>query len=129
MNWENAFSLERGAYADYRNKAYDGPFINNGEQSIYVSKKRNIFTTGLSTEGVFTNNSAKKMTKLGYRVFVGYSPKLKNSFKAADGDISYLEGGTAVVASLFYQNQKIFGILEVNNQFNFGAKLSVGYSF
>ncbi len=129
LNWESAFSTENGAFYEYRKELYNGAPIPSGDYTFYVSKQSNLFTTGLSTEGIFNSKWNKKSFRIGYRLFIGYSPWLKQRTKNVSGTASYTKDSTVICFSSFFQYNRFFGNLETSQRYLSGSKFTLGYSF
>lgn len=128
LNWENAFSIESGGFSKVRNDLFDNTPHTSGDSYTAVSPLKTLYTTGLSTEGIFNSKWNNKNCKFGYRVFAGYSPFLERTFKEIQGRETFYSTPPALIFNLFVQINKIFGVLEFNNQYYSGGRLTIGYT-
>jgi len=126
INWENSLSTESGAYADFREEIYNGKVYNYAG----VSNKKIFWTTGLSTEVIF-RGSRNHDIKHAFRLFIGGTPGLSNSFKYGDlADIDkIIESSGAWNLNYFLNVKKITLSLEVAENINVASKISLGYRF
>ncbi|MRX46495.1 hypothetical protein [Pedobacter puniceum] len=126
LNWENAFSIEKGDYANYRKEIYRSTL----SYPVYVSNLDKFFTTGLSSEILWNPNFLNKNLQIGLRLFVGITSGLNKSFinkdtNQTDPDMDY----RAVSFNSFIKYKKIFSTLQMGAEHNLGAKIALGYSF
>ncbi|TKC64033.1 hypothetical protein FBD94_06750 [Pedobacter hiemivivus] len=119
INWENSISREMGSYADFRKEKYGAGNYTNS----YISNKIDVWTTGLSSEIIF-HGSRNKNIQHSFRVFIGGTPGLTNSF---DRTIT-----TPSIAKSFNYYLKLNNFsfsYELSGNLNSSSKLSLGYSF
>jgi hypothetical protein len=129
INWENAFSMEKGDYANYRKILFDGPNM-SGNQNIAVSKKNVLYTTGLSTEIICNNAFDENNSQFGLRAFVGFSPHLRNTFKRINnGEIEQLNKKIAINVSAYFKFKKIYSNIQLGSEINTSLKVGLGYTF
>jgi hypothetical protein len=129
LNWENAISIEKGDYQNYRKELLKKTFI-GGKEVIYVSNISTIFTTGLSTEIFWNEAFGDPDLKIGYRIFSGYSPKVTKSYIILNREDKEISDRSGVVNfSLFIKAQKFYFTTEAGTDSNFGTKISLGYVF
>lgn len=126
INWENSLSAESGAYADFREEIYSGKVYNYAG----VSNRKRFWTTGLSTEVIFRGRSNHDI-RHAFRLFIGGTPGLANSFKYGDlADINkIIKGSGAWNLSYFLNVKKITLSLEIAENINLASKISLGYKF
>lgn len=126
INWENALSTESGSYADFRDEIYNGKVYNYAG----VSNRKRFWTTGLSTEVIFRARRNHDI-KHAFRLFIGGTPGLANSFKY--GQFINLEkvmnSSSAWNFNYFLSVKKITLSLEMAKNINFASKISLGYRF
>lgn len=127
INWENSFSKELGNYAKFRKEIYRNAaqYYKNG-----VSDLINIWTTGLSTEIIWSNKNDPE-TKHAFRYFVGYTYGLKDSFLES-ADKSFFELDTeiidqAITINYFHQYKKFSMNFELGVNNKVGTKITMGY--
>ncbi|MDQ0965796.1 hypothetical protein QFZ20_001199 [Flavobacterium sp. W4I14] len=126
INWENALSTESGAYADFRQEVYNGKVYNYAG----VSNRKRFWTTGLSTEVIFRGMRNHDI-KHAFRLFIGGTPGLANSFKYGDfADIDKrIKSSGAWNLSYFLNVKKITLSFEIAENINLASKISLGYKF
>ncbi len=129
INWESAFSIENGDYADYRSDLYKSN-ISDSPVRIYVTNQRNFLTTGLSTEVIKREAFDIKDLEISFRFFFGNTFNFNNSYRnIGRGSSEINKKGGCVVASYFVKYKKIFTSIELGTDVNYGAKLLLGYRF
>lgn len=129
LNWENAFSVEKGAYADFRKEIYNHPYNQTNERILFVSKKTQIFTTGFSSEILWNNAFHTPGLELSYRFFLGFSPNLNESFKAINrSDYTHRPISSAIIVSTGLRYRKFIIMSEFGSEINNGAKIAIGYT-
>lgn len=129
INWENAFSIENGDYADYRAEIYKTD-VSGAPNSIYVTNQQRFFTTGLSTEILKKDGFGVKDLETSLRFFLGYTTNMRNKYVNITSRNSTINSsGGCVVASYFIKYKGIFTSLELGTDVNIGAKILLGYSF
>ncbi|OAQ40665.1 hypothetical protein A5893_06915 [Pedobacter psychrophilus] len=129
INWENAFSTEKGEYANYRKILFDGPNM-RGNQNIAVSKEKVLYTTGLSTEIICNNAFNENNSQFGLRLFVGFTPNLKNTFKRINnGAMEETDNKFAINVSTYFKVKRIFANVQLGSEINTSLKAGLGYSF
>ncbi|MBK0381907.1 hypothetical protein I5M32_02960 [Pedobacter sp. SD-b] len=129
VNWENAFSSEFGEYAQYRKLLYDGP-QSNGSETVYVNKRTSFYTTGLSTEAIWSNAFNDKNSQIGLRFFAGITPGLRNHFKEVNNQtIKNDQNNIAIILSSFIKFHQAFLNLQIGSEINTSIKIGLGYAF
>lgn len=127
LNWENAFSIERGEFSKFRKELYEIT-TSSGNGNFYVSNLTNLYTTGLSTECIFIQNNRKK-TQIGIRLFLGYTPNLTQNFRNLNGTAAYSNSEPAFIISSYIRNKKSFATLQIGGEINTSLKIGVGHIF
>lgn len=125
INWENAISTEKGAYADFRDQVYNSRIYDY----VGVSNKKILWTTGLSTEVIWRarrNHDIKHAIKL----FIGGTPGLADSFKYGNAtEIDKLiKSSSGWTLNYFLYIKKFTLSLEAGKNLNFANKISLGYT-
>lgn len=127
INWENSISREMGNYADFRKQIYGAGNYTNS----YISKKIDVWTTGLSSEIIF--HGRNKNIQHSFRVFLGTTPGLIKSFdgKMSNGILEDYKGNESLAQSFnYYLKVNHFSFsYELSANLNSSNKLSLGYSF
>lgn len=134
ISWENAYSQEYGDYSKFRNSVVNESDVSrNNEAYIYVSKFKNIFTTGISSEILWNKAFDDKEFSLGARAFIGFSPKLLNSFNRIPYSYKNEESEkiAPIIIGSFYLNYKsLFGVLQIGGGDRLNLiKTGIGYTF
>lgn len=126
INWENSLSTESGAYADFREEIYNGKVYSYAG----VSNRKRLWTTGLSTEVIFRARRNHDI-KHAFRLFIGGTPGLANSFKYGNlADIDKVIKSSSAWSFSYFLNVKKFTLsLEVAENLNVANKISLGYNF
>lgn len=126
INWENSLSTESGAYADFREEIYNGQVYNYAG----VSNRKRFWTTGLSTEVIFRARHNHEI-KHAFRLFIGGTPGLANSFKYGHlADVEkIIRSSSAWNLNYFLSVKKITLSLELAENINLASKISLGYKF
>ncbi|SFA37872.1 hypothetical protein SAMN04488511_10148 [Pedobacter suwonensis] len=126
INWENALSTENGAYADFRDEIYNGKVYNYAG----VSNRKRFWTTGLSTEVIFRARRNHDI-KHAFRLFIGGTPGLANSFKYGQlADLDKVINSSSAWNFNYFLSVKRFTLsLEIAKNINLASKISLGYKF
>lgn len=120
LNWESGFVYEAGSYASFR----DNIRAKNDTLSVSANKN-NLFTTGLSTEIIFSGGN-KREREFGFRIFLGKTLGLKENVNYTNAKIS----GLATDFSIFTKVKKVFATIGGGtNLQNSSAKITMGYAF
>jgi hypothetical protein len=128
LNWENSYSVEKGSYANYRKDLYDSKQSLISDNRIYVSNFTKIYTTGFSSEILF-NDLLNKSAQANIRLFYGFSPGYKESFRAINGNNDYLDVNNRLLGcSLFFKSNKFNYLAEVLSDANLTGRLTLGYN-
>ena len=126
FNLENAISIESGAYTNFREQIY------NSELPYYVAvtNRRILWTTGASTELIWRARRNYDI-KHSFRLFLGGTPGLNNSFKYGSSKASLIGNNSTFGFSLSYNLliDKFSLCLETTNGVNLAQKFTLGYCF
>jgi hypothetical protein len=129
INWENAFSIEKGDYLNFREKLYPQN-VDSGQTVLFVSQLSKIYTTGFSTEIFFNQAFNEKDLKLGFRYFMGFSPRYSRSYRAINRpNTEPIQYRTILSGSFIANYKKFFFLAEYGKDANFLTKTSFGYIF
>ena len=129
INWENAFSLEKGDFANYRKQLYETSYSGN-YLDVYVSNLHQMYSTGLSSEIIFKNYLGIDNLEGSIRLFVGYTPNLSKSYRNISSSYGERNISNEIITfSTYLRYHHIFGDLQIGGDQNFGAKFAVGYAF
>lgn len=125
INWENAISNEKGAYADFREQVYNSRIYDD----VAVSSRRVLWTTGLSTEVIWRARRNHDI-KHAFRFFVGGTLGLGDSFKYGKGRATNekVKSSAGWSFSYFLYVKKFTLSLEAGNNLNLANKISLGYT-
>jgi len=124
INWENALSTESGSYADFRDEIYNGKVYNHAG----VSNRKRFWTTGLSTEVIFRARRNHDI-KHAFRLFIGGTPGLANSFKYGqfEDPEKVINSSSAWNLNYFLSVKRFTLSLEFAENINLASKISIGY--
>lgn len=134
INWENAYSQEYGDYAKFRKGIINKSDVSrDNEVYIYVSNFTKIFTTGFSSEILWNKAFDKKEFSLGTRAFVGFSPKVLNSFKRIPNSSNDEESAIIspiIIGSFYFNYKNVFGVLQIGGGDRLNLiKTGIGFTF
>ena len=129
INWENAFSIEKGDFTNYRKQLYQTNYTGS-YLDVYVSNLHQIYSTGLSSEIIWKNYLGVANLEGAIRLFVGYTPNLSRSYRNISNSYGDKTISNEIITFTTYlRYDHIFGNLQIGGDQNFGAKFAVGYSF
>ncbi len=131
ISWENAYSQEYGQYAQFRGVLSKQDLTNSNNEYVYISKFTKIFTTGFSSEVIWNEAFDNNDFTMGIRGFLGFSPRLGNSFYTSSSYDTYDDGIKSLVftGSLFLSYKKVFGTLQLGSGDKiYGGKIGIGYT-
>jgi hypothetical protein len=129
LNWENAFSIENGAYTNFRKDIYQTTSPNSS-YSIYASNLSRLFTTGLSSEVIWGKAFNNDDLQIASRLFVGVTPRLNKSFKDLSSPELNLDlNNAAVNIGTFIKFKQLFGSVQIGVENSSGSKIALGYTF
>lgn len=128
INWENAFSIERGKFVDYRKNIQSDDFPSS--ISVYVSNLSKIYTTGFSTEILRNNAFGNPDMQFSIRLFLGGTANLGRSLRDLDNPLMTAEAAKACfITSYALKYKKLHVSMECGSDINYGSKFLLGYSF
>ncbi|WP_316826874.1 hypothetical protein [Pedobacter miscanthi] len=126
INFENAISFEGGDYTAFRKEIYNNRIPNY----VAVTDRKVLWTTGLSTEVIWRARNDHGI-KHGFRLFLGGTPGLADSFKYGLNADDYARKGNSFgfIFNYSLSVNRFFLAYEVGSNLNSAQKISLGYSF
>lgn len=126
INFENALSLEGGAYTKFRQEVYSNPI----PDYVAVTNRKVLWTTGLSTEVIWRARNDHDI-RHAFRFFLGGTPNFANSFRSGVKAYDEINGKNSFgwVFNYFLYIKRFSLSYEMADNVNYAQKISLGYSF